>query len=212
MLQYLRDVLPLLNCWEITAALAPDLPGREAMEAILKQSGFQQEAGPALIECPLSAFQAAESLQPFFKPENRKKAAPLSQVLDLSRRALNVELQEKGASPLDWENFDPELSFCGLPDGTSISCCIGLSRRENGVQVEWMYVRANAARTMAEVLAAAISAAVEVYGPDGLCTAVLVNDAAGAMLDKLAGPSVQRTPTLRWYLPLLGGEPAEAAE
>lgn len=212
MLQYLRDVLPLLDCWEITATLAPDLPGREAVEAILKQTGFQQEQGPALVDCSLSAFQAAASLQPFFPPENRKKAIPLSRVPDLSRRALNVELQEKGAAALDWEHFDPDLSFCGLPDGTSISCCVGLSRRENGVQVEWLYVRANAARTMAEVLAAAISAAVEAYGPEGRCTAVLVNDAAGTLLEKLVGRAAQRTETLRWRLPLLSGEAAEDLE
>ena len=59
---------------------------------------------------------------------------------------------------------------------------------------------------MAEILAAAISASVAIYGPEGRCTAVLVNEASGTMLDKLVGSAARKTETFRWRLPLLDGE------
>lgn len=194
MLHEARTVLPQLGCESLRATLAPDLPGREPAEALLAKAGFQLAGeAPAIAECPLSAFLESPALRPFLG-KRHPGVVPLGQIPRVSLKKLTAGLMQGGhlALPLDWQRFSPTLSFCGMPDGTNVTCCVCLRRWEKGVYVEWVYTRPASTRTMMEAIAAAVSSSVEECGPEGLCGAVLTNDPASSLLEKLAGTALRR--------------------
>lgn len=194
MLHQARTVLPQLGCGQLRAVLAPALPGREPAESLLKKAGFRSaETSPAIAECPLSAILSAPVLKPFLG-KRQPGVVPLGKIPRPALRKLSQELVQGGllALPLDWERFSPTLSFCGMPDGINVTCCVCLRRWEQGVYVEWAYTRPASMKTMMSAIASAAAAAGEACGPEGRCGAVLTNDAASSLLEKLAGTALEK--------------------
>lgn len=192
MLRQARTVLPQLGCGQLRAVLAPALPGREPTESLLKKAGFQSAGtAPAVAECPLSAILSSPVLKPFLG-KRQPGVLPLGKIPRPALRKLSQELVQGGllALPLDWERFSPTLSFCGMPDGVNVTCCICLRRWEQGVYVEWAYTKPAAMKTMMSAIASSAAAAGEECGEGGRCGAVLTNDAASSLLEKLAGTSM----------------------
>lgn len=207
MLEYARIALPKLGCGSLMTCLAPELPGREPVKALLKKAGFQASSGPVIAECPLSAFLESPVLKPFLGGKHAG-VVPLGQVSGAALKKMNGKLMSGGdlALPLDWERFSPSMSFCGMTDGVNITCCVCLRRWKQGVFIEWAYAGPASVRTLMAAIAEAVSAAEKECGPEAVCGAVLTNDAASPLLEKLAGTSLRRSVSTRYELALPQGD------
>lgn len=203
MLEYARTVLPKLGCDSLMACLAPELPGQEPVKALLKKAGFQAAMGPVVTECPLSAFLDSPVLKPFLGRKHTG-VVPLGQISGAALKKINGRLMSGGdlAFPLDWGRFSPTMSFCGMADGANITCCVCLRRWKRGIFIEWVYAEPASVRTLMAAIAEAVSAAERECGPEAVCGAVLTNDAASPLLEKLAGKSLQRSVSTRYELAL----------
>ena len=94
------------------------------------------------------------------------------------------------------------LSFCAMPKEAEVASCVCVHSWESGVYVDWAYARPAAAKTLMAVLAASLSAASAEYGPEGLCSAALANEAGANLMRKLAGDAVRVRNTLRFEMKL----------
>ena len=152
-------------------------------------------------ECSLSALLESPLMKPFLGTAN-KDVVPLGKVPGPVLKKLNAELVSAGQLklPLNWSEFSPTLSFCGMPGGAEAASCVCIHSWERGIYVDWAYARPNASKTLMAVLGAVLTASVEEYGPDGSCSAVLASDAGASLMKKLAGDAVKFTTTLRYEM------------
>lgn len=201
MLEEMRRIMPDLGYHRLSAIVTGDRPEHLPVMMTLGMSDFYMEDGMPVAECPLSALLESPVMKPFLGKAN-KDVVPLGNVPGTALKKLNGELVSGGQLnlPLEWSEFSPTMSFCGMPGGVDVASCVCIHSWESGVYVDWAYARPSAAKTLMSVLAASLSAAAEEYGPDGLCSAVLANNAGAALMQKLAGDSVKITTTLRYEM------------
>lgn len=204
LLRYLCSVLPALDCFALKASLAPGQPENTAVQGLLESLGFQAQPGPALISCPIAALQTSPLLQPLLHTKGGG-IVPMKDVPKLRLREFRNSLLLQGttASPLDWEAFDPELSFFGLDERQNISCCVCAVRTQTGISVEWIYTTHASAKRLVLVVVALLRACQEQCPPDACFSAVLVDDSARKLLEHLAGDAVTYTAATQWRLDLL---------
>ena len=204
LLRYLRSVLPALGCFALNASLAPGQAKETAVKNLLEGLGFQAVSGPTMISCTIAALRSSPLLQPILHTEIRG-VVPMKDVPQLRLRELGAALLQQGitASPLDWEVFDPELSFFGLNERQEISCCVCALREENGISVEWIYTTPASAKRLVLAVVALLRACEENFPPDARFSAVLVDNSARKLLEHLGGDAVTYTAATQWRLDLL---------
>ena len=204
LLRYLRSVLPALGCFALNASLAPGQAKEAVVKNLLEGVGFQAVSGPTMISCPIAALQSSTLLQPLLHSDLRG-IVPMKDVPKLRLREFGVSMLQQGitASPLDWEIFDPELSFFGLNERQEVSCCVCALREENGISVEWLYTTPAGVKRLVLTVAALLHACEEQFPPDALFSAVLVDDSARNLLEHLGGDAVTYTAATQWRLDLL---------
>ncbi|MCF2615744.1 GNAT family N-acetyltransferase [Oscillibacter valericigenes] len=204
LLRYLRSVLPALDCFALKASLAPGQAKETAVKSLLESLGFQAVSGPTMISCPIAALRSSPLLQPLLHTEIQG-VAPMKDVPKPRLREFGTALLQQGttASPLDWEVFDPELSFFGLNERQEISCCVCTLQEENGISVEWLYTTPAGVKRLVLAVVALLRACEERFPPDALFSAVLVDDSARNLLEHLGGDAVTYTAAMQWRLDLL---------
>ena len=204
LLRYLRSVLPALGCFALNASLAPGQAKETAVKNLLECLGFQAVSGPTMISCPIAALRSSPLLQPLLHSDLRG-IVPMKDVPKLRLKELGTSLLQQGTivSPLDWEVFDPELSFFSLNERQEISCCVCALREENSISVEWLYTTPAGVKRLVLAVVALLRACEERFPPDALFSAVLVDGSARNLLEHLGGDAVTYTAATQWHLDLL---------
>lgn len=202
MLEEMRRIMPDLGYYRLSAIVTDEREQLPILQTLVN-SDFYLEDGMPAAECPLSALLDSPVMKPFLETES-KDVIPLGRVPDAALKKLNAELVNGGhlRLPLEWDRFSPALSFCAMPKEAEVASCICIHSWESGVYVDWAYARPKAARTLMSVLAASLSAASAEYGPEGLCAAVLANEASANLMRKLAGDAMRVRNTLRFEMKL----------
>lgn len=202
MLEEMRRIMPDLGYYRLSAIVTDEREQLPILQTLVN-SDFYLEDGMPAAECPLSALLDSPVMKPFLETES-KDVIPLGRVPDAALKKLNAELVNGGhlRLPLEWDRFSPALSFCAMPKEAEVASCICIHSWESGVYVDWAYARPKAARTLMSVLAASLSAASAEYGPEGLCSAVLANEASANLMRKLAGDAMRVRNTLRFEMKL----------
>lgn len=202
MLEELRRIMPDLGYYRLSAIVTDEREQLPVLQTLVN-SDFYLEDGMPAAECPLSALLDSPVMKPFLGKE-RRDVIPLGKVPDAALKKLNAELMNGGhlRLPLEWDRFSPALSFCAMPKEAEVASCVCIHSWESGVYVDWAYARPAAAKTLMSVLAASLSAASAEYGPEGLCSAALANEAGANLMRKLAGDAVKVRNTLRFEMKL----------
>ncbi|MBU5435512.1 GNAT family N-acetyltransferase [Pseudoflavonifractor sp. MSJ-37] len=204
LLSYLRTVLPLLDCdtlWtDLVHELGPDSPGARLLASL----GAQAEQGPAVISCPVSALLTSPMLSPLLEKEF-PSVLPLRDVPLLCLRECQSLLHHTGitAAPLDWETFDPDLSFCGLNAQQEIDSCVCTLRQAQDISVEWIYAAPGRTKQLIFSVVALLQTARTQLPPDARFSAVLLHPRLNDLLVHLAGDAVTYRYATRWTWDLL---------
>lgn len=204
LLQYLCEVLPLLDCDRLATELAPGFAADSPAGRLLRRAGWQCEQGLAIASCPVSTLMSSHLMSPLLG-RRASGILPLKEIPSASLREFQKKLQAKGIVDLsrDWESFDPDLSFCGLNGEQEITCCLCTLRQVQDISIEWIYATKAGTKQLAFTIAAALSAAKNQLSPDARISAVMLNSRATDFLNHLAGESVTYSYATYWSKDLL---------
>lgn len=204
LLSYLRTVLPLLDCDTLWADLVHELGPDSPVACLLASLGAQAEQGPAVISCPVSALLTSPMLSPLLEKE-LPGVLPLKDVPPLCLRECRTLLQHAGitAAPLDWELFDPDLSFCGLNAHQEIDSCVCTLRQAQDISVEWIYAAPGGTKQLIFSVVALLQTARAQLPPDARFSAVLLHPRLNDLLVRLAGDAVTYRYATHWTWDLL---------
>ena len=210
LLSYLRTVLPLLDCDGLWADLAPELGEDAPMVRLLSGLGLTRENGPAVASCSVAALWDSPLLAPLLE-RDIPGVVPLGGVPAPVLRACRADLLQSGvtAAPLDWDAFDPELSFCGLNAKGALTCCVCTRTQPHDISVEWIYAAPAGAQQLILAVAALLRAARTRLPADAVFSAVLLNDRAAHLLARLAGDAATYRYASHWEWDLLRGLESE---
>jgi len=210
LLSYLRTVLPLLDCDTLWADLAPELGEDAPMVRLLSGLGLTKENGPAVASCPVAALWNSPLLAPLLERDT-PGVVPLRDVPAPVLRACRADLLQTGitAAPLDWESFDPDLSFCGLNAHQELICCVCTRPQPHDISVEWIYATPAGAKHLILAVAALLRAAKTKLPADAAFSAVLLNDRSAHLLARLAGDAASCRYATHWEWDLLQGLESE---
>lgn len=206
LLNYLRTVLPLLDCDTLWVDLAPELGEDAPMARLLSGLGLTKEKGPAIASCPVAALWNSSLLAPLLERDT-PGVVPLGDVPAPVLRACRADLLQRGitAAPLDWDAFDPDLSFCGLNGKQELTCCVCTRPQPDDVSVEWIYATPAGAKQLILAVAALLRTAREKLPPNAAFSAVLTDDRAAHLLARLAGDAATYRHATHWEWDLLQG-------
>lgn len=204
LLQYLCEVLPLLDCDRLVTELAPGLGEESPAGRLLRRGSWQCEQGLEIASCPVSALMSSHLMSPLLG-RRASGILPLNEIPSASLWKFQKKLQSKGIVDLsrDWESFDPNLSFCGLNGEQEIICCLCTLRQVQDISIEWIYATKAGTKQLALTIAAALSAAKNQLSPDARISAVMLNSKGTDLLNHLAGDAVTYSYATHWSKDLL---------
>lgn len=203
MLRYLCSVLPALDCFSLTVSVAPNHPAEPIIAKLMQKLGGEITDGPSLISCPIAALRESPLLKPLLTAESGKVVS-MKDMSGMDLREFGNDLLHKGviSVPMDWETFDPQLSFFGMTEKREISCCVCAVQSGDGISVEWIYTEPSAARELVMAVVALLRRCETVCPPDACFSAVLIDDSARKLLERLGGDRVKYQAAGQWKIAL----------